>query len=284
MMLLNLKSAVLAAVTVGSAFGVSAASAADMPVKAPPIVLVIWTWTGFYIGGNVGGAWNDTRDDVYPTGCFLTNVACGGGTANPQRSDSVRLNGSGFTGGLQAGYNWQRDRIVWGIEGDINYLGINDGSSIDRPVAAPLVGTFIHSETDKMSWLGTFRGRVGVTATPSFLLYGTGGLAFGQVKSVTAISFTTTTDAYAGALDDTKVGWTLGVGGEWIVAPKWSIKAEYLYVDLGKAGYNNACFTAVCTGFAPPPSYQTDLRVRENIVRVGLNYKIDWVQPVVAKY
>jgi outer membrane immunogenic protein len=262
------------------------AAAADMPVKALPVAPVIYSWTGFYIGGNLGGAWNSTRDDVYPTGCFVTATTCGGPiTNNVLRSDSVRLNGSGFTGGAQAGYNWQRDRWVWGVEGDINYLGINDGSSINRPVLAPLVGNFIHSETDKLGWFGTLRGRAGITVTPSFLLYGTGGLAFGGVKSATAVSFSTTADTYAGALDDTRVGWTLGVGGEWIVAPKWSIKAEYLYVDLGKAGYNNACTNvAVCSAFTPQPAYQTDLRLRENIVRVGLNYKLDWVQPVVAKY
>jgi outer membrane immunogenic protein len=263
--------------SMGSAF------AADMPVKAPPPVAPIYNWTGFYVGGNVGGAWNDTRDDVYPTGCFLTSVACGGGPANnPQRSDSVRLNGSGFTGGGQAGYNWQKDKWVFGIEGDINYLGINDGSSINRPVAAPLVGTFIHSETDKLGWFGTLRGRLGATVAPSFLIYGTGGLAFGGVKSATTVAFTSTADAYAGSIDQTRVGWTVGGGGEWMIAPKWSIKAEYLYVDLGKAGYNNVCITAVCAAFAPPPSYQTDLRVRENIVRVGVNYHFGG--PIVAKY
>ena len=270
--------------------GVSTASAADLPVKAPPMAAPpVWNWTGFYIGGNVGGAWNDTRDDVFPTGCFLTSVTCGGGAVlNPLRSDSVRLNGSGVTAGGQAGYNWQRDRFVGGIEGDINYLGINDGSSINRPVALPLVGNFIHSETEKLEWFGTLRGRAGITVTPSFLLYGTGGLAFGGVKSASAVSFTTTADTYAGTLDDTRVGWTVGAGGEWMVAPKWSIKAEYLYVDLGKASYTQACTNLPVCGsppqVAPGASYQTDLRVHENIVRIGLNYHFGAPAPVVAKY
>jgi outer membrane immunogenic protein len=114
---------------------VGTAMAADMAVKAPPQpAAVTYNWTGFYIGGNVGGAWNDSRDDVYPTGCFLTGVACGGGVANnPLRSDSVRLSGSGFTGGGQAGYNWQAGKWLFGIEGDINYVGINDSNFINRP-------------------------------------------------------------------------------------------------------------------------------------------------------
>jgi outer membrane immunogenic protein len=106
----------------------------------------------------VGGAWNNTRDDVYPTGCFLTGVACGGGVPlNPLRSDSVRLNGSGFTGGGQAGYNWQAGKWLFGIEGDISYVGINYSNFINRPVAAPLVGFFVN-ETEKNGWLGTLRG------------------------------------------------------------------------------------------------------------------------------
>jgi outer membrane immunogenic protein len=267
--------------------GMGTALAADLPVKAPPLAVgPVYNWTGFYVGLNAGGAWNDARDDVYPTGCFLTNVACGGGAPNnPLRSDSVRLSGSGFTGGGQAGYNWQVGNWLVGIEGDISYVGINDSNSINRPVALPLVGNFVHSETDKNDWLGTLRGRFGVTVTPSFLLYATGGLAFGQVRSATAVSFTSTPDVYAGSADTTRAGWTVGAGGEWMFAPNWSVKAEYLFVDLGTVGYNNACITAACAGFVPPPSYQTDLRVHENIARIGVNYHFNWGGgAVVAKY
>ncbi len=269
--------------------GAGAASAADLPVKAPPMAAPpVWNWTGFYIGGNVGGIWNDTRDDAYPTGCFLTSVACGLGPAfNPLRSDSVRLNGSGFTAGGQAGYNWQRDKFVAGIEADINYSGINDGSAINRPVVAPLVGNYIHAETDQLQWFGTVRGRVGFTVTPSFLVYATGGLAFGEVKSASATAFTSTPDTYAGSIDDTRVGYAVGAGGEWMIAPKWSIKAEYLFVDLGKSSYTQLCLVAAnCTTGLPAPgaTYQTDLHNRYNIARVGLNYHFGAPAPVVAKY
>jgi outer membrane immunogenic protein len=85
--------------------------------------------------------------------------------------------------------------------------------------------------------------------------------------------------------DTTRAGWTVGAGGEWMFAPNWSVKAEYLFVDLGTVGYNNVCITAVCAAFAPPPRYQTDLRVRENIARVGVNCHFNWGGgPVVAKY
>jgi outer membrane immunogenic protein len=119
-------------------------------------------------------------------------------------------------------------------------------------------------------------------ATPTFLLYGTGGLAYGHVASTTLNSFTSTTDAYAASISTTRAGWTAGAGAEWMFAPNWSAKAEYLYIDLGTISYTVPCTTAVCTGLAPPPSYQTDLRVRDNIVRVGVNYHFGG--PIVAKY
>ncbi len=279
----------LASIVSFTVIGVGAASAADMPMKAMPAPIAaapVYNWTGFYVGLNLGGAWNDTQDDVFPTGCFITSVTCGlGPTVNPLRSDSVHLNGSGFTGGAQAGYNWQAANWVYGIEGDINYSGISDGSSINRPVLPPLAGNFIHTESDKLNWFGTFRGRLGVTVTPSFLIYGTGGLAFGQVRSASTVAFTTTTDTYAGSIDDTRFGWTAGGGGEWMIAPQWSIKAEYLFVDLGRASYTQVCTApGICT--SPPQvsaaSYQTDLHVREHIARVGVNYHFGG--PVVARY
>jgi outer membrane immunogenic protein len=263
--------------------GIGSASAADMAVKAMPPPAPIWTWTGFYIGGNAGGIWNDTRVDVYPTGCFLTNVACGGGpAANPIRSDSNTLNQGRFIGGGQAGYNWQSGRFVGGVEGDINWTGINQTNLYTKTMTAPLTGVMVHAEGMKQDWLATLRGRAGFTVTPSFLLYATGGLAFGHVQTTTAVAFTTTADVYAGGSDDTRFGWTVGGGGEWMIAPKWSVKAEYLYVDLGKLGVNQPCITAVCTAFAPPPSYQADFRIHEHIARVGLNYHFGG--PLVAKY
>jgi outer membrane immunogenic protein len=269
----------------------SIASAADLPertyTKAPIIPSAVFDWNGYYVGGNLGGAWNDTRDTVSPTGCFINPaVLCGGPlSTNPLRTDASSMRGAGFIGGGQVGYNWQRDRWVFGVEGDINYVGINDSVVINRALAPPLTGTWAHSETDNPSWLATFRGRFGVTATPGLLLYATGGLAVGQVRSSSVSTFSATGDAYAGSNDDTRAGWTIGAGGEWMISPRWSIKAEYLYVDLGKTSYTQNCTVAgVCT--APPiaqaATYQTELHVHENIARVGFNYHFG--SPIVAKY
>jgi outer membrane immunogenic protein len=265
------------------------ASAADLPVKAAPmapVVAPVWGWTGWYIGANIGGIWTDTRDTVSPSGCFLTNVACGGGLANnPLRTDVGHLNGSnsaGVTGGGQFGYNWQMGTFLLGFETDINGTSLNASDSVNRPLVAPLTGNFLHTTNEKLDWFGTVRGRVGVLAAPTWLLYVTGGLAYGDVKSSTAVSFTSTTDAYIGSFSDTHVGWTVGGGAEWAFSPNWSAKLEYLYIDLGSVSYTNVCVTAVCGLFVPPPAYQTDLRLHENIVRFGINYRFGG--PVIARY
>jgi outer membrane immunogenic protein len=95
-----------------------------------------------------------------------------------------------------------------------------------------------------------------------------------------------TPDLYGGSNDETRAGWTAGGGGEWMFAPKWSIKAEYLYVDLGKQSVNLPCLNPGICGsppqVAPGASYQTDFRFREHIARVGVNYHFGG--PVVAKY
>src|ERR1700759_5443826 len=144
--------ALASAILLGS---IGSAYAADMPMKAMPMKappVAVYNWTGFYIGGHVGGIWDNTRRDVYPTGCFLSAApnGCGGvvpGASgvplNPLRSDSVRLNGSGFTGGGQVGYNWQGGAFVGGIEADINYSGLNDRNAINRPLLPPLAGNYI---------------------------------------------------------------------------------------------------------------------------------------------
>jgi outer membrane immunogenic protein len=124
-----------------------------------------------------------------------------------------------------------------------------------------------------MDWFGTVRGRAGFLPAPTWLIYGTGGLAYGHVSSASDVSFTSTTDVYNGSASTTRTGWTAGGGAEWMFASHWTAKFEYLYVDLGTLSYADACITAVCTAFTPPPAYQTDLHLRDNIIRAGVNYK-----------
>src|ERR1700676_991259 len=128
----------LASIVALGVAGVGSAQAADLPVKAPPPPPApVWNWTGFYIGG----IWNDSRADVFPTGCFITSVTCGlGPVANPIRSDSVRFNDGRFIGGGQAGYNWQAGKWVFGVEGDISWTGINQTIATSKTMTPPLAG------------------------------------------------------------------------------------------------------------------------------------------------
>lgn len=275
---------VSAAVGASAFLGIAAASAADMAVKAPYTAapVAVYNWTGFYIGVNAGGAWGrfdpNTSTVFSPTGYFATTSVPAIALVGNQR-----INASGFTGGLTAGYNWQASNFVFGIESDFNYFGVKGstrGSAL-YPCCAPTAFTVASSASS--DWLITVRPRVGVLVTPSLLLYGTGGLAVANVKSNFLFTDTFATALASGSISSTRVGWTAGVGGEYAFMNGWSVKAEYLYVDLGRETTTSSNLTA----FTPPIAFPTNVfthsvDLRANIVRVGLNYKFGG--PSVARY
>jgi outer membrane immunogenic protein len=266
------------AVGLAALVAAGAAGAADLPMKAPPMMAPpVYSWTGFYVGLNVGAAINDSSHTLDPAGCFLVAGLCGIGPAvNPLRTFSGDFDDIGFTGGGQIGYNYQfAPAWVAGIELDFNYNGLRDSDSAVQALAAPLVGTFSYTVDQNFDWFGTVRGRLGWLPTPTFLLYATGGLAYGHVDSSTFAVFSAAGDTYVGSASDTRFGWTVGGGAEWAFGGNWTVKAEYLYVDLGSFSYNNACVTPalVCTATVPPPAYTTTIDTREHIVRVGVNLK-----------
>ena len=209
-----------------------AANAADMqrrqamPVKAP-VYAVPYNWTGFYVGVNGGaGFGHSTWSDV--TGA----------------TGSSGFNTSGGLIGGTIGYNAQMGQAVFGLEGDLDWSNIR-GSTTALPC------TTGNCET-RNSWLGTARGRIGY-AFDRFMPYVTGGAAFGNIKATPA--------ALAG-VDNSKLGWTLGGGGEFAIAGPWTAKVEYLYVDLGKTN----CPVGNC-------AVSTDVNFHANVARAGLNYR-----------
>jgi outer membrane immunogenic protein len=257
------------------------ALAADMPVKAPIAPPVIWTWTGFYVGLNGGYSWGRTNND------YFAPLA-------PGYIYSASAHMDGWVFGGQAGYNWQfNPRWVFGVEGDIDATG-QRGTDPQIPYttvtvfvpgpAAVALPTLVTTTTttasleEKLPWLATFRGRAGYLATDRVLLYGTGGLAVGEVKSTSLIATTstvvssfgppptTTTAAALATATTTRAGWTVGAGVEGMITPNWTAKLEYLYVDLGRL---NNTFLGV-GAFAP---LLTSSHVTDNIVRAGFNYK-----------
>ena len=228
-----------------------------------------YSWTGFYLGLNAGAGFNASGYTLTPAGDFLTG---GFPATNPQRTDSGDLGGAAFTGGAQGGYNWQVEGFVVGVETDFNYNGVDVTDIVNRPLAAPVAGNFIHNVSQKFDWFGTVRGRAGVTPLPEWLLYVTGGLAYGHVSSSTRVLFSVGDDQYAGSKSTTRVGWTIGTGSEVAIASAWSVKLEYLYVDLGEFSYDDACVNCAALGFVDL-AYQTEISTREHIVRFGVNYR-----------
>ena len=255
-----------------------------LPGPAPP------SWSGWYVGGNIGAAFNMSTHELDPSGCFLPNTGAncgaGGAAANPFRTFANHSTNAALTGGGQIGYNWQfAPRLVAGIETDFNSNGVNQTDAGATVLSGPLAGiTAKHSLTQQLDWFGTFRGRVGLTPAPEWLAYVTGGLAYGNESSSNKLGPVQCCggEIYGGSISATRLfGWTAGAGIERILAPGWSIKAEYLYVDLGSLSYLDPCITArslgttVCGGFGSPPTYRASLATREQVVRLGVNYHFD---------
>lgn len=279
--------AVALAVSLGIG-GLGAASAADMAVKAPPPPLApVYNWTGFYVGGNAG--WVGSASNTITNTGADAGVGGLGSALNVLGSipSTVSASASGFMGGGQVGYNWQTANWVFGLEGDIQGTTAKRDVIVAFPGSAlsvPLSTTY-HRELD---WLATFRGRVGITATPSFLLYATGGLAVGETKignSFICAACVPAASTQAGTVaqsDNTAVGWTVGAGAEWMFAPHWSVKAEYLYADLGRHSSTINYIYGPGGALTTASSLTSSIRDTWNIARVGVNYKFGG--PVVGVY
>ncbi len=269
--------ALIAAVySVGST---ASAFAADIPTKAPVApVAATYNWTGFYIGANIGYGWG-LNDPTYSFVGFQNTFLRA--ALNDQRTDHV----NGVLGGLQLGYNWQAGNIVYGIETDFQASGQEGTTTFQSGIAVPLAGgsnpTSI-SNTTKIDWFGTTRGRIGF-ASGRWLAYATGGVAYGRVKTngvASPVTIVIANTPFAWSSSDTKLGWTVGGGVEAALVGNWSWKAEYLYVDLGSIAASTnlgaQCFGVPGGGCVIITSGSGTItgKITDNIVRLGLNYRL----------
>lgn len=266
----------------GIVFAVLTASSA---VAAEPAGA--YRWSGFYAGANVGyswGGWHPTSNfpifdgttTFFPPNSSFVNIwDCNSfGSFCSTRAD-VR----GAIGGGQAGYNWQSGKWLLGIEGDLQATGQKrqeNGTVIYTGVSTPTCSSAPGSPNPckvttsyrfELPWLGTLRGRVGFVAD-QWLFFATGGLAVGEARSSFSFAENQGTNvAWTTSDSAVKAGWTLGAGVEAAVGKNWSIRTEYLFVDLG----SRTLSATNPTGYGPA-IFNQSFKVRDNIVRVGVNY------------
>jgi outer membrane immunogenic protein len=248
------RSTVIALAAIG---GLQLAAAADLPTKeAPPAPPppAAWSWTGVYAGVEGGGVWGSAQTVHGPI------------APAPSLNETNPFGISGGIFGDTLGYNYQFRQVVLGAEGDISWSPTK-GTGADIP---PFSRDF--SQTANEQWLSTLRGRVGY-AWGDVLLYGTGGVALANVQqkafdnppvcgpgtAFPCVSIAETQNLW---------GWALGAGVEWRFFQNFSLKAEYLFVDLPQKSYFNPAPTSAFAVF----NSDQRLKLNDNIVRLGLNY------------
>jgi outer membrane immunogenic protein len=254
-----------------------AASAADLPRRAAPVIPVapVFTWAGFYIGDHTGVIFNETR--IRTRGNAANTIA---NVAGNRRPASIRLDDDwSFSTGIQAGYNFQFGNFVFGPEADIAYTrGVKD-----REIFVSALGD-VSVFRQEMDFFGTIRGRVGFTATPTFLIYATGGLAYAGLEN--RVGFLRNTDQafqFLAKKDEVAVGYAVGGGIEFqlpaqlsflnfvgpiIGARNVSVKAEYLYYDLGSTSLLVDAVPGVGVN-----SYTSRFDTTGHLGKIGLNYR-----------
>ena len=258
----------------------SAAFAADLPSRAPPPVYLppppIFTWTGFYIGAQIGGAWGTGGSSITAfdavTGRFVDNSFGGG---NP----------GGVIGGGHVGYDYQiptwnwfsSSGVVIGLEGSV------DGSSLSKTTTVNLPGIFVNNGTltasSSADIQGSIRGRLGI-AWDRVLVYATGGVAFGGINTnfeVNGVDAAGVPFFGQTSRSNSRTGWTVGGGIEYALTPNWSIGAEYRYTDFGTISR--------AASLADGSFISGSRTLQENQVQARLTYLFTYSPPpVVAKY
>jgi opacity protein-like surface antigen len=235
-----------------AATGGNFASAADLsltPIYKAPAAPAPYDWTGFYVGGHIGGAWDHRDGSVFDeaAGAFLT-------------SGSTRS--SGLTGGGQAGFNYPLSRNwIAGLEADISAADLQSSAN-----GAPAFG----ERDNKIDTFGTVRGRFGYTWN-NVLLYGTGGFAWAHEQLARTQQIGADNLATPGTVESPSgigTGWVAGGGIEWGITPNWVARLEYLHLDLGSQSFT-----------FPLAAQRVDATATIDAVRLGLNYKFNWGWP-----
>ena len=228
------------------------AFAADLPSKksaaeAPVVAKTANDWNGFYIGALAGYGWSDvTTGDI-----AISELGTGPG---------IKYSPKGFSGGVEAGYNYQINNIVFGVEVD-GSLGSITGK-LSNPVDVGAGNNFSVSTTS--NWVASARGRLGFTFD-RVLVFATGGIAGTGLKTSVTDIYDLGAEVYTPSVNETRTGWVIGGGSEVKLDSNWSLKAEYLYYDFGsktESFYESA-----------PRTISTSGKYTMQQARIGINYK-----------
>jgi outer membrane immunogenic protein len=216
------------------------------PYAPPAYVAPLFTWTGFYLGGNIGGAWahRDVTDSLF--GVNFTNG----------NNDGV------FIGGAQLGFNWQVNYFVLGFEWDFDGAANNNNTGT---VSSPALGTI--QVTSNNRWITTLAARFGVT-NGYWLFYGKAGAGWVGSGDFTVTNLTTGS-SFTASNNNTNSGWLVGVGIEWAFAPNWSAKLEYDFLGLDSRSFT------VPAGFLAGDTFTQSNRDVQ-MLKVGVNYLFNW--------
>ncbi len=237
------------------AAGIVAAVISSVPAVAAPPSAPIFNWTGFYAGVQAGSSWSSTTDDVGPHGFLPAAIR-----------QSVNPDPSGGIVGAHAGYNYQLNMAVLGIETDLSFANIRGRDS----VLAPNGSNFTNAD-QRIDWFSTVRGRIGFTPDGQWLVYGTGGWAFGGAKLNTSVISVAPCGIgiceVGPTVSKTLTGWTGGGGAEYALLNNWTFKFQYLYYDLGKISHRITDTTSGISDFGPTANF------KGNIIEMGWSYK-----------
>jgi outer membrane immunogenic protein len=246
------------------------AVAADLPTKAPPRPGCIWC--GAYIGIN-GGWVGAAGDTITNSGTDTGTAGLGSALAAGALPTPVSLGYNGFMAGGQVGYNWQIASWVFGGEADLDGVFAKASTTSTFPGnAAFAADTSTYSR--EFDWFSSLRARGGVTVWPTFLVYATGGVAFGYTKigssenCPAAAPPCASEPSMTNATTTGSLGFAAGAGAEWMFAPHWSFKAEYLFADFGQ----HSTILTYTYPVANSSNMTSTAHDSVNIVRAGINW------------
>jgi outer membrane immunogenic protein len=245
------------------------AGVAEAQSAPPPMT----NWAGWYAGLNISAtSHHASTQDVNGWGMG------GNGPGSPPYVTPFfesRTTSAGFGG--QVGYNWQFGRFLTGLEADAGYVGAKATFAPPNSVATNCGPTCTVSATNELTWLATFRGRAGVLVGNNVLLYGTAGLALGEINNhwgygdstvIGPVSFSDSQFRSSGV----RAGFIYGGGVEFAAMKNWVLRAELMYVDFGTSS-STIVGTPLLTANPPGSTYTTTFKNTATIGRAALSWR-----------